>query len=195
MKNTWKHFKHDFLLWFRYWRWQHYTRVNINPSPVAGKSCCVCMETVFQQIACFVIRGLLRVWCLSLVVLLNQFFTAHSAGRQDSVSRPVIQPSITARSIFASFTKKLFANPTNGSVQRLYLSENLLSDSVLFRRQHVNVILGYLKGFERGNCWGSCSENYPAGCNTSYKRLQEGGCCVSQEQQLHQQWTPSLDIV
>lgn len=34
--------------------------------------------------------------------------------------------SITARSIIALFAEKLFANPGNGFVQRLYLDENLL---------------------------------------------------------------------
>lgn len=33
--------------------------------------------------------------------------------------------SITARSIIALFVEKLFANPDNGFVQRLYLDENL----------------------------------------------------------------------
>lgn len=77
---------------------------------------------------------------------------------QDSVSwvsvsqaRPVAQPSITARLIIASFTEKLFANPANGSVQRLYLAENLYSDSILFRQRHINVILGYFKGIEQGD--------------------------------------------
>lgn len=56
------------------------------------------------------------------------------------------QPSITARSIIASFAEKLFANPANGPVQRLYLIENLLSDSIRFRQQHINVISGSFKG-------------------------------------------------
>ncbi len=73
-------------------------------------------------------------------------------------SSQVVQPSITARSIIASFAEKLFANPANGPVQRLYLIENLLSDSVLFRQQHINVILGYFKGIEQGDFSGSRAE-------------------------------------
>lgn len=69
----------------------------------------------------------------------------HQPGSQ------VVQLSITARSIIASFTQKLFANPANGSVQRLYLAEDLLSDGIVFRQQHINVILGYFKGIEQGD--------------------------------------------
>lgn len=105
-------------------------------------------------------------------------------------SSQVVQQSITARSIIASFNEKLFANPANESVQRLYLIENLLSDSILFRQQHINVILGYFKGIEQGDFSGSRAEmrniGQVAGA-TNHMRLQEGGCCGSQEQQLHRQ--------
>lgn len=70
-------------------------------------------------------------------------------------SSQVVQPSITARSIIASFAEKLFANPANGPVQRLYLIENLLSDGILFRQQHINVISASFKGIEQGDFSGS----------------------------------------
>lgn len=80
---------------------------------------------------------------------------SQSAGRQR-------QPSITARSINASFTQKLWANPANGSVQRLCLLENLLPDGT-----DINVISrGLNKDFSRRN----------------HVRLQEDGFSGSQVQ-------------
>ena len=69
---------------------------------------------------------------------------------EHQLSSQVVLLSVTARSIIASFTEKLFANPTNGSAQRLYLIENVLSNSILFRQRYINVILGYFKGIDQG---------------------------------------------
>lgn len=162
----------------------------------AGKLCSFC--TVFQQIACFIIKGLVPKWCLSLVMLSSRCFTAHSVGCQSRAmqrfsepgerepSSQVVLPSVGARSIIALFTEKPFANPSNGSVQRMDLIENLLSVGVLLSQQHVNTTLSYFKGIEEGDFSGAEMRTISCvGGATNHRRLQEGGCSGFQEQQLH----------
>lgn len=55
---------------------------------------------------------------------INPFLAACSVGCQIHAVQ-LFPLSITARSIIALFAEKLFANPDNGFVQRLYLDENL----------------------------------------------------------------------
>lgn len=74
---------------------------------------------------------------------LNPFLAARSVGCQIYAVQ-LFPRSISARSIIALFAEKLFANPGNGFVQRLYLEENLL------RQRHTNVISGYSKGIKLG---------------------------------------------
>lgn len=96
---------------------------------------------------------------------------------EHQLSSQVVQLSFTARSIITSFTEKLFANPANGSVQRLYLVENLLSHSIDSGTLMLSWVIsrGLNKGF------------FPEAEMRNHVRLQERGCSGSQEQQLHQQ--------
>lgn len=95
----------------------------------------------------------------------------------NQLSSQVVQLSFTARSIITSFTEKLFANPANGSVQRLYLVENSLSHNIVSGTLMLSWVIS--RGLNKGI--------FPEAEMRNHVRLQERGSSGSQEQQLHQQ--------
>lgn len=150
---------------------------------------------VFLQIACFIIKGLETDWCLSAVTLFSQCFTASLGGVSERLGEPgggerqpssqVVQPSIAARSITAPFTEELFAYPSNGSVQRLYLTDARSQTACYLYSNTLTLSWVISRGFEQGDFSGSRAEMRNigrAGGATLHMRLQGG---VGSGSQLH----------